>query len=220
MQEQVDIAETREPVILAASIIAAWRYEHALPTLPCADHDVSRVEPDVLRPLHTITHAHVSTACIRRGDDAERAFLAAMERQGWTPLKVSFSDNYQKHVDFRLYKNGEQLRVDVKSMRSLRRNGSLQNSLMFVEMHEGGWLLSGHADVIAQQVSQSPATFVLLDRQKLKAFALSCVDMKAPRVAWPEQSYLRLYRRAGRSNELISLIDLEGAVTSAGCSYV
>lgn len=210
---EVESAESREPVVLLLSTIAAWQYKHALPSQPCTE-DVARVEPDALRPLHTITHAHVSTACIRRGDVAERAFLAAMERQGWTPLKTSFADNYQKHVDFRLHKEGQLLRVDVKAMRALRRNGALQNELMYVEMHEGGWLMSGHADVIAVDVGEA---FVLLDREKLKAYALSVVDTKAPRVAWPEQSYRRLYRRAGRSHELIALVDLEGAVASSGC---
>lgn len=200
-------------------IISLWSCVHEIPTQPCApDESTARVEPQALQVLHSIQNFHNSAPCTRRGDEAERVFLAAMERRGWTPLLCTYADNYQRHVDFRLCKDGKLLRVDVKALRSLRRNGALQNSLVFVEMHESGWLRGGQADVIAVQVS--PTSFVMLDRIKLRDFALREVDMAAPRVPWPEQSYRRLYRRAGKSVELISLVDLYLAVLYAGCAYI
>jgi hypothetical protein len=212
------MAESREPQMLSAAEVASWPHSHALPTKPCADECTERVEPEALAPLHSIQNFFNSQQCTRRGDDAERLFLAAMERRGWRPLAISYADNYQKHVDFRLFKDGQMLRVDVKAMRALRRNGALQNALMFVEMHKSGWMLGGQADVIAQQVSAT--SFALLDRAKLAAFALEEVDTAAPLVPWPEQSYRRLYRRAGKSHELISLVDTQKAIESAGCGYI
>jgi hypothetical protein len=212
-------AASREPVMLDAKLIAVWPCAHALPTQPCAaDECTDRVEPQALQPLHSIQNFHTSVPCMRRGDDAERAFLSAMERRGWRPLQCTYADNYQRHVDFRLFKDGKVLRVDVKALRALRRNGALQNSLVFVEMHEGGWLRGGQADVIAVQVS--PSAFVALDRTKLRDFALAEVDMSAPRVPWPEQCYRRLYRRAGKSHELISLVDLHRAMQASACAFI
>jgi hypothetical protein len=230
-------AESRFPLMLPLTTIQSWPHVHAIPS-QAADKDeppFQREGPAAARPLHTIVHAHVSTSCIRRGDDAERQFLMAIESRGWVPLALSYGENYLGHVDFRLGRvraeigeeveggaiaTREILTVDVKALRSLRRGGALQNQLLFVEMHEDGWLLGGHAHVLAVQVCEAPCSFVLLDRVKLAAHALSQVDMNAPRVAWPEQCYRRLYRRAGRSKELISLIDLEGAVEYAGCGLI
>jgi len=230
-------AESRFPIMLPMATIQSWPHVHAVPC-QAADKDeppFQREGPAEARPLHTIVHAHVSTSCIRRGDDAERQFLMAMESRGWIPLALSYGENYLGHVDFRLGRvcaekgadvgggareTREILTVDVKALRSLRRGGALQNQLLFVEMHKDGWLLGGHANILAVQVCEAPCSFVLLDRVKLAAHALSQVDAKAPRVAWPEQCYRRLYRRAGRSKELISLIDLEGAIEHSGCGLV
>ena len=214
----MESAESREPRTLAVADIEAWPCAQALPTQAC--DETLRVEPSDMAALPSFSFANASAACTKRGSDAERAFLAAMEALGWTPLRTTFVDDYQRHVDFRLCKNGRSLSVDVKALRALRRNGALQNELLFVEMHEGGWLRGGQADVIAQQVGAAPPRFVLLDRAKLAAYALSVVRMEAPLVPWPEQCFLRLYRRAGKTKELISLLPLQDAVLAAGCLNV
>lgn len=216
--ESYESCESREPRTLPLSEIEAWACAHVLPSQALlADESQERVAPSEMAALPSFSFANASAACTQRGSDAERAFLAAMEAQGWVPLRTTFVDDYQRHVDFRLCKNGRALRVDVKALRALRRNGALQNELMFVEMHDSGWLRGGQADVIAQQVYAAPPRFVLLDRAKLAAYALSVVRMDAPHVPWPEQCFLRLYRRAGKTKELISLVELKGAMSAAGC---
>lgn len=213
--------ESREPRTLPLSDIEAWSCAHALPSqLAQQGETQERVAPSEMAALPSFSFANASAACTKRGSDAEQAFLAAMEAQGWIPLRTTFVDDYQRHVDFRLCKNGQVLSVDVKALRALRRNGALQNELMFVEMHESGWLRGGQADVIAQQVCADPPRFVLLDRAKLAAYALGAVHMDAPLVPWPEQCFLRLYRRAGKVKELISLVQLERVVSAAGCKIL
>jgi len=212
---------SREPRTLAIAEIEAWPCAHALPTHAIAAEDSQeRVAPSDLAALPSFSFANASAACTRRGSDAERAFLAAMEAQGWAPLRTTFADDYQRHVDFRLLKDGHVLQVDVKALRALRRNGALQNELMFVEMHDSGWLHGGQADVIAQQVCADPPRFILLDRAKLSAYARCAVYTHEPLVPWPEQCYLRLYRRAGKTRELISLLLLQDAVRAAGCQCI
>lgn len=223
------VPESKQPIMIPVDdIVALWPCKHELPSKesPLAQNPdrVDGLVGHAVGTLRNITNSMMTKECIERGQSSEVAFLREMERLGWTPLSTSFVDNYQRHVDFKLAKDGQLLRCDVKGLRSLRRNGRKQNALLFVEMHETGWLRTtqeGGPDIIAQQISEDPiAKFVLLDRVKLRDFALGQVDMSSPLVHWPEQCYKRLYRRKDKRTELLSLIDLEQAIQYSGCGYV
>lgn len=220
--------DSRQPIMIPIEDILKLPCVHELP----AKNDIMAVFPERanvleahnVETLRNVTNKFMTVECIERGQSAEKLFLRAMESRGWTPITSSFVDNYQRHVDFKLAKDGKLLRCDVKGLRSLRRGGRKQNSLLFVEMHDTGWLrttMDGGPDVIAQQICEEPtSTFVLFDRIKLKDFAMAEVDMISPLVPWPEQCYKRLYRRKDKERELMSLIDLDKAIQFAGCGYI
>lgn len=163
-----------------------------------------------------------SWKCSGRGYGAEQEFLQLARERKWRPKNVQDAQiyNYRHHVDvMAVLPGGGECWVDVKSMRALRRNWPQQSEFMFVELHEGGWLLGGLADVIAQQVG--PRQFMLLHRETLAVYVMRTVRLQAPVVPWPEQSLHRVYIRRGATprapTSVLSLISTREAFEAAGC---
>jgi hypothetical protein len=206
--------------------------------------------------------AGVNFLCSSRGRRAETRFWAAMSSAGWKRFHnlESFASDYTEHVDIvlggtrecirgcnrplskMLEKNelceGETLKVlkvDVKSLRSIRRGGRMQNEFLFAEIHERGWLRGGKADVIAYEIWDSTepqsdvkegkidpsvaAIFLLVDRKELARYIVGKIDWEAPFVPFPEECLYRKYRRENRKEEIITLIPLEDVWKEAGCGY-
>lgn len=110
----------------------------------------------------------------------------------------SFLDDYYFHFDIVLLVNEKtnelnNLKIDIKGMKSLRRNGPKQNKYFFVELNIEGWLFGGKANFIAIEVEIKK--FLIFDKLKLQTYVLEHVQFDKPIVAWPEQSLHRVYIR-------------------------
>ena len=192
-----------------------------LPSSPHRTHDpfdgallVDTAAPRAPLPQHM--KAFRDAACESVGADAEAAFLAIAAARGWTPRLVTAAQtyDYNHHVDCLLRREGQELWVDVKAPRALRRGAPPQVSFIFVELHATGWLLRGRADVIAVRIATG--AFALLDRLRLVEYAHSVLRTDYS-VAWPEQSLFRCYSRTNsRYTTAMTLVPIAEAYAAAG----
>jgi len=163
-----------------------------------------------------------SEACGERGNEAERLFLDIAESYGYTQkfTKHKKDFDYFHHVDFMLKQNDQELWVDVKCMRSLRRGWKPQGKYMWVELNTSGWLFGGKSTCIAQQIN--PSTFLLFDRIELSKFVKNKVEVDLPCVKSAEEAFYRVYLRITEKNNstrtnALSLIDTAEAFSVCGC---
>jgi hypothetical protein len=150
------------------------------------------------------------------GNITEELFIFKCKSLGLSVQKASIQEDYYDHCDFKIEKfNKTNIKLDVKGLKSLRRNGLKQNKYFFVELHENGWLKNGKSDYIAIQFSQKK--FLIFDKKKLLEYALKVVKFDKPVVAWPEQSLERVYVRKGPNvTTVLSLLDTVKAYENAG----
>jgi len=156
-----------------------------------------------------------------QGNETEELFILKCKAMGLCIEKSTIQEDYYDHCDFKIKIDDDKkiikkvLKLDVKGLKSLRRNGLKQNKYFFVELHESGWLKSGKADYIAIQFSEK--TFLLFDKQKLLEYTLQVVQFDKPVVPWPEQCFQRVYVRKGPSiTTVLSLLDTVDAYKHAG----
>jgi hypothetical protein len=147
--------------------------------------------------------------------------MAAATAGGWACHQSSAYLDQHAHVDFVLIEraSGARLLVDVKAQKALRKDGSQQNGLLWLELHgrgphSAGWLFGGSAAVVAAQVG--PRTFVLLERARLAAWAAAQAYRLVSAVRKPGVGPVReSYNRDGA--ERTTLVKLEEAWAVAGC---
>lgn len=215
-------AETVRTSILPIELIGTWVSPKQIPT--CSS-TLDEVECKNETKEHKFL-SFVSEACKDKGNDAEKLFLSLCERRGWMPKAVKNADeyDYKYHVDAMIKMPlNQEMWVDVKCMRSLRRGWSPQSEYMWVELNSSGWLFGGKATVVAQQVTDN--AFALFDRDALAKYVKEVVDVRSPVVPYAEQSYLRVYLRETRVKtrtllSTLSLIKTEDAYRVAGCGIL
>jgi hypothetical protein len=131
------------------------------------------------------------------GNKTEQDFKELCEKHNLTYEKSSFCEDYYYHYDIEIFTNDLQqqknLKIDIKGLKSLRRNGPKQNKYFFVELNIEGWLFGGKANYIAIEIQEKK--FLIFDKAKLQKYVLNNVDFNKPIVAWPEQCFHRVYIR-------------------------
>lgn len=130
------------------------------------------------------------------GNKTEQDFIDVCIKQDLKYEKSSFAQDYYYHYDIEIFTNDDiekNLKIDIKGLKSLRRNGPKQNKYFFVELNVEGWLFGGKANYIAIEIYEKK--FLIFDKFKLQKYVLKHVDFLKPIVAWPEQSFHRVYIR-------------------------
>ena len=135
----------------------------------------------------------------KQGDKVEDSFLNLCKAQNLKVRRASLYEDYYLHYDVAIDINGEEVFIDIKGLKSLRRNGPLQNEHLFVEIHEEGWLKSGKADYIAFEFNEN--VFLIYDKKSLNNYIDTIITKHTDFVNWPEQSKEKIYIR---SNEKVS----------------
>jgi len=130
------------------------------------------------------------------GNKTEQDFQNLCEKYNLKYEKSSFVQDYYFHYDIEIYIKDsleKNLKIDIKGLKSLRRNGPKQNKYFFVELNIEGWLFGGKANYIAIEIQEKK--FLIFDKAKLQKYVLNHVDFNKPIVAWPEQCFHRVYIR-------------------------
>ena len=169
-----------------------------------------------------------SKACKENGNAAENLFLKLAQSKNWRNKIIKERELYdfRHHVDF-MFKlpepSQEEVWVDVKSMRSLKRGFPPQSKYMWVELHDRGWLMGGKATMIAQQITHEGA-FALFDKNALAEYVKTKVQTNKNVVHSAAQSFERVYIRESPSAfgkgtyiTALSLIDTKDAFNICGC---
>lgn len=179
-------------------------------------------------------YVYVSKECKIRGNDAEELFLNIAKQKNYRQTHIKDWKNYDyfHHVDAMLeipeqsskkeIGERQEIWIDIKSLRSLRRGWKPQSEYMWVELNSNGWLFGGKSTVIAQQIDN--LTFALFDREALKKFVLEKVDVKRNIVKNAEECLYRVYLRESSNKNgsrsftcALSLIETKEAFEKAGC---
>jgi hypothetical protein len=113
----------------------------------------------------------------------------------------------------------KEILIDVKGMKSLRRNGMQQNKCIFVEIHNEGWLHSGKSDYIAFEFNKN--VFLVYDKECLKCYVQSKINNETSFVVWPEQCYEKIYVRSNpRVSSALTLLNTLDSFSYAGVGKV
>ena len=219
--------ETVRGKIISNEEIFKWKINNEIPTIFSTLQECNPSESKVgwMNSPYTIT----SQDRLDRGNDAEQKFLQACEKKGWVKKYIKDAQlyDYKYHVDLmiKIDKNNsnEEMWVDVKCCRSVRRGWAEQSEYLWVELNTSGWLFGGHATVIAQKMNET--TFCLLDRQKLCDFVQKKVIVGMPVVPYPEQAFNRVYLREGTKNgyttkNILSMVSTKEAFEECGCEII
>lgn len=204
--------------ILCTDLLRECDFPNAPLPLPFQEHSDLEVAEPTEKKIRRIQF--INDSCINRGTEAERVFSQLACDMGWTLHTIKQADlyDYRHHVDCMFRLNDNELWVDVKSQRALRRNDKLQNEYMFVELMQDGWLFGGKATIIAQQILNG--VFLLFDRIALADYVNNVVLIDLPVVPWPEQSLHRVYIRESKTSCALSLIRTRDAYEVAGCGMI
>ena len=135
----------------------------------------------------------------KQGDKVEESFLNLCKAQNLIVRKASLYEDYYLHYDVAIKVGDEEIYIDIKGLKSLRRNGPLQNEHLFIEIHEEGWLKSGKSDYIAFEFNEN--VFLLYDKTLLNVYIDGLITQDTDFVPWPEQSKEKIYVR---TNEKVS----------------
>lgn len=192
-----------------------------------------------------VHHLDGGAACAARSDAAEAEFEAAVAGAGWVAVPTRNEADTRSHVDYLLMTPADAravadgsaeatavraVRVDLKALKSLQRDGPLDNERLWLEMHGAkstatGWLRGGLAEVIAVQVGGGAVgtrpAFAMLHRARLAAWAMDKVDWAAPAADTVAEAVAlpwRLYRR--RDRERLAVADTREAFAAAGCGVL
>jgi hypothetical protein len=144
--------------------------------------------------------------CLELGQKAEDIFAKLATERGWEIKSASAGENIDDHFDFRMRKDKEILKVEVKGKKRIdRSDANPQEELVWIELHgvrihDAGWLF-GKADLIAFQMD---ASFRIVKRLDLVALVCKMIDYKS-KVNSPKDALYKAYSRAGRSDILTML---------------
>lgn len=151
----------------------------------------------------------------KEGDKTEKLFIDKCKLNNLNYRCASLQEDYYDHVDVIIEnKDKNEIKIDIKGLKSLRRNGPKQNKYFFVELHSEGWLISGKSHYIAIQFSDK--LFLIFDKYLLFEYANKNVKWNLPVVAWPEQSFERVYVRKGTVTTVLTLLNTVEAYLYAG----
>lgn len=140
------------------------------------------------------------------GQISEEKFVITARNHGWIVEKVSDKNNIDDHFDFIISKNDESFRVEVKSLKRIKRsNSGTQDEYIWIEFHgvrknDKGWLF-GLADLIAFEMKK---TFRLVKRKDLVYVVNKLVNFRSKAIS-SEDALYKIYSRVGRPDK-ISLI--------------
>ncbi|GAB4457571.1 MAG: hypothetical protein OHK0041_22520 [Anaerolineales bacterium] len=144
------------------------------------------------------------------GQGAESRFALLAQKHGWAVTEASRKGNIEDHFDYEIAKDGQRLRVDVKSKKRIaRKAGGVQEELVWIEFRTvrdtKGWLF-GSADLIAFETQNG---FKIVERKTLVRIINKLVKIHV-RVDKPEDALYKVYTRKGHPDEitLIKLSDL------------
>lgn len=224
-----ETADTPSAALIPWADVEAWKAPLPLATLVSPLAEIPW--PEYLSASGEVRNwTFTSWACKERGTEAEGVFAQLAAAAGWRAKNTAERAlyDYRHHVDFMFALPGpgsdgkpEEVWVDVKSARALRRGWRPQSEYMTVELHGGGWLMDGKATVIALEMQ--PRKFCLFDRAALAEYVRSVVRVDLPVVPFPEQSYCRVYIResagaqGGRFTSVLSMVRTDEAFAAAGC---
>lgn len=144
------------------------------------------------------------------GRRAEDAFARLAVKHGFKTRPATKEEDIDGHFDFVIERNGKSHKVDVKSLKRIKREDKeLQAEFLWIELHSvrkdnKGWLYAGHADLIAFELTQS---FRLVARLDLIALAEKLVDVEA-KVSLPKDALYKVYSRKSRP-DLLTMIKSE-----------
>ena len=137
------------------------------------------------------------------GQNAENLFAQSALKHGWSIEPAPGSSNRNEHFDYIMSKEGRSLRVEVKSLKRMRRRDhNVQDEHVWIELHgvreeDQGWL-HGKADLIAFELKNS---FRIVRRADLLNLVENLVDFST-RVEKSREALYKLYSRSGRSDSL------------------
>jgi hypothetical protein len=143
------------------------------------------------------------------GQKAEDIFANIAAERGWEVKPASASENIDDHFDYRIKKDKELYKVEVKGKKRIQRaDVDTQAELVWIELHgvrihDAGWLF-GKADLVAFQTN---ASFSIVKRLDLVAQVCKLIDYKS-KVTSPKDALYKTYSRAGRS-DILTMIRYE-----------
>jgi hypothetical protein len=145
------------------------------------------------------------------GQSAESQFASMAQKNGWTVIEASKEGNIEDHYDYEISKEGQHLKVDVKSKKRVsRKTKDVQDDFVWVEFRTvrdtKGWLF-GSADLIAFENQKG---FKIVERKALVRVINKLVKIHV-KVDKPEDALYKVYTRKGRPDEitLIKASDLD-----------
>lgn len=137
------------------------------------------------------------------GQKAESRFAILAQQNGWIVTEASQKENIEDHYDYEISKDGQQLKVDVKSKKRVsRKTSDVQDDFVWVEFrtvrNTNGWLF-GKADLIAFENQNG---FKIVERKALVRLINKLVDVGGVKVKSPEEALYKTYTRKGRPDQL------------------
>ena len=145
------------------------------------------------------------------GQSAESRFAFAAQHRGWNVVEASKEGNVEEHYDYEISKDGQHLKVDVKSKKRVSRKDGTQDDFIWVEFktvrNTKGWLF-GSADLIAFENQNG---FKIVERKALVKLINRLVDVGGVKVKSPEDALYKTYTRKGRPDQmtLIKATDID-----------
>lgn len=136
------------------------------------------------------------------GQKAESRFAILAEQNGWKVTEATKKGNIKGHYDYEISKDGQSLKVDVKSKKRVsRRSENVQDDFIWVEFrtvrNTNGWLF-GEADLIAFENQNG---FKIVERKALVRVINKLVKIHV-KVEKPEDALYKVYTRKGRPDEI------------------
>ena len=150
--------------------------------------------------------------CAESGFSAEQKFKELAEQKGYK-VEICGREAQFSHVDFVLIKGKEQIKVDIKGAKKIRRADKKPDfSLTWIEWRnqkDKGWIL-GSAKIIAFELENE---FILVEREKLLDLAKELCHLEIL-VSKSSDALYKGYRRFGK-RDLLSLIETKKIIEIA-----
>jgi len=138
----------------------------------------------------------------KMGQDAFVRFKNMASVCGWEVRNSTREEDYKKHIDCFISKDGQTFSVDVKARKRVARGGAYTNNL-WIELrgvnNTRGWLFGGHADFIAFE--SADGEFVVVERSEIIRF-INSIKNKMSYVKSPYHALYNVYTRNGRDDKL------------------
>ena len=220
-------AETVRGTLLDIENVKTWKSPiHEIPTvfvLRAGNENINDMSTSDWQNQPFSINSKISQS---RGQSAEEQFVKVCNAKGWTKIKdeKALEHDYGSHVDAMIkIRDNEEMWVDVKCCRCLRKGWKEQSEYFFVELNNTGWLFGSKATVIAQQIGQH--AFLLFDRNMLCEYTVQTVKTDLPVVPYTEQSFERVYLRISERGSFtithaLSVLSTKKAYEYAGCGFL